>query len=586
MKHAPKLATPSERRQVERTHPALVLLTSEPGLTAPLAPLAVLLAQTLAHDFGDAVLVVHLAEEALPDDHWHAYSGPPSLSPSTSMAGFQARHAGIETDAGHADHLELPVPADPRGAAEVLLDRLRPLFLRYAYVFLDPTARGASFGRFLADEIALSHIPGVVRRLVVLGRDDHGLHAEPAPAPAADHPAVSRRPHTTAGFSLPPPPPWSVLRTRILAPRVTPLPPPELSPEGLGARVAAARRMAGRLVDRLGGSAIEPSGEAYPGSRVVPERCRIRLDVDALGRLEDPVLARLPEAARSSFSRWARALTWRRVGVALGGSGAWGYAHVALLQELEDRGIPVDLIGGSSSGALMGAYYSVLGRAGLDLAVERGRRFETLALFSTITSTVIDLGVEADLGESLLEDLEILLLPVATNLSHARAEVITRSTVASAVRASASAPGVFASTITRAGLYVDGAVTDNVPVVLVERMGADLLLACNPLPPPPSIQIRLPTTPLSDFLAELNPVNRLRDLMVSFELMFHDFGDCEEAETRVVYDPPPETGPLFRTFNYARARELVDEVKREPRFGDTMARALSAWAKLSAPRAG
>lgn len=560
MKHAPKLATPAERRQVERTHPALVMLTAPEAVAAPIGPLTVLLAQALARDFGDAALVVRLAEP-LGDDHWQPISAPPSLSPSTSLSGFHARHGGIATDVGHADRLELPVPADPRGAAEVLLDRLRPLFLRYAYVLVDPSARGAAFGRRLADEIALADMRGVVRRLVVLDREEAPLIVEPAA--------------TT----------WSVLRTRVLTARAEPhLPPRSLSPERLRARLDAARRVVGSLIDRLGGAAIEPAGQPYPASRVVPERCRVRLDLDAIVQQAEPNLAMLPEGTRRTFTRWARALTWRRVGVALGGSGAWGYAHVALLSELEERGVPVDLIGGSSSGALMGAYYAVLGRVGLDLAVERGPRFQRLASLATVTSTVIDLGVEADLGGALLDDLEVLLLPVATNLSHGRAEVITKSTVASAVRASASAPFVFASTITRAGLYVDGAVSDNVPVVLVERMGADLLVACNPLPPPQNVRVRAPTTPLSDFLAELNPLNRLRDLLVSFELMFHDFGDCEEAETRVVYEPPPETSTLFRSFDYGRSRELVEMVKRDEIFRATVQRSADAWAKLAQPR--
>jgi predicted acylesterase/phospholipase RssA len=576
MKHAPKLATPSERRQVERTHPALVMLTAPDAFGAPLGPLTVLLAQALARDFGDAVLVVRLAEH-LGDDHWHHFSGPPSLSPSTSMSGYHARHGGIETDVGHADHLELPVPSDARGAAEVMLDRLRPLFLRYAYVFVDASARGGAFARHLADEIGHAEMRGVVRRMVVLDREEAPLPIE------RERPASRRR--GAAGMSIPPPASWSVLRTRLLDAGAAPhLPPEALSTEGLRARLDAARRMATSLIERLGGAAIEPAGEPYPASRVVPERCRVRVDLAAVAHQAEPNLAMLPEGTRRAFARWARALTWRRVGVALGGSGAWGYAHVALLQELEDRGIPVDLIGGSSSGALMGAYYSVLGRAGLDLVIERGPRFERLALLAAITSTIIDLGVEADLGGALLEDLEILLLPVATNLSHGRAEMITKSTVASAVRASASAPFVFASTITRAGLYVDGAVSDNVPVVLVERMGADLLVACNPLPPPQKVHVRTPTTPLSDFLAELNPVNRLRDLLVSFELMLHDFGDCEEAETRVVYEPPPETGTLFRTFNYGRSRELVEAVKGEESFRATVQRSADAWAKLAAPR--
>ncbi len=232
----------------------------------------------------------------------------------------------------------------------------------------------------------------------------------------------------------------------------------------------------------------------------------------------------------------------------------------------------------------MGAFYAVLGRAGLDLAMTRGNRLGWLAWASTITSTVIDVGAGADVGGVLLEDLEVLFLPVATNLSYGRAEVITRSTVASAVRASSSAPGVFASTITRSGLYVDGAISDNVPVVLVERMGADLLIACNPLPPPARIESAADASPLGDFLAELNPINRLRDLKVSFEMMMHDFGDCEAAETRIVYEPPPESGALFGTFHFNKAAELVRAVEKEPRFQEAVDWSVEAWRKLAEAR--
>jgi len=156
--------------------------------------------------------------------------------------------------------------------------------------------------------------------------------------------------------------------------------------------------------------------------------------------------------------------------------------------------------------------------------------------------------------------------------------------VASAVRASASAPGVFAATIMRSGLYVDGAITDNVPVLLVERMGADLLVACNPLPPPPNVEVRASKSVVGDFLAELNPVRRIMDLKVSFELMMHDFGDCEDADDRIVYEPHPDAGALFRTFAFGRARELCAEVEREDSFQDTIRRCAEAWQRLSAPR--
>jgi NTE family protein len=254
------------------------------------------------------------------------------------------------------------------------------------------------------------------------------------------------------------------------------------------------------------------------------------------------------------------------------------------MRQLEARGVPIDLVGGSSSGSVMGAFYCVLGPAGLDLAIARGPRLAHLALLSLVSSTVIDVGAHLDMGSVEIEDLEVLFLPVATNLSRGRAEVITRSPVASAVRASSSAPGFFASTHTRAGVYVDGAISDNVPVVLVERMGADLLIACNPLPPPAVVSTPTPTSALDDFLNEINPLRRLRELRVSFELMMHDFGDCEPSETRIVYEPPPDAGTLFGTFRFERARDLVAAVEREPGFRDTIERSTVAWGRLSAPR--
>lgn len=568
MKHPPRSSTPSERRQVERTHPALVLLQADEGVNAPIGVLTSLLAQALSSGFGDAVLVVHLtgSGDFEEERRWSQMNGPPSLSPSTSIAGPVSRTPSVDVDGSVAHHLDLALPADPRRAAAALCDKLRQFLLLYTYVFVDASAREPELAAKLIEDLALPELQGVVRRLVFLRRGAEGSSASTPQAPAP------------AG--------WSVLVTYLLDPLHEREALPSQRPRRgrMMGRLDAVRHMGRRLRERLGGEAIEPQGEAYPESRVIPEQCRVRLDLPALARLTEPELSRLAEPARQSFGRWARALTWRRVGIALGGSGAWGYAHVALMRQLGDRGVPIDLVGGSSSGALMGAFYCVLGRPGLELAIERGARMENLAWLSMLTSTVIDLGAGADIGGCLLEDLEVHFLPVATNLSFGRAEVITRSTVASAVRASSSAPGLFASTITRAGLYVDGAISDNVPVVLVERMGADLLVACNSLPPPGVIDVRAEKSPLADFLAELNPIHRLRDLKVSFEMMIHDFGDTEPADHRIVYEPPPDSSALFGTFRFGRARELVDAVEREPRFRDTVDRSVEAWSKLSAPR--
>lgn len=552
--------------KTSKTFPAVIVLQEEPGLGAPLGSLAALLAQTISASFGDSIVVLHAVgwgAHAEHEAHPHAHAPAPSIRVSDdASAHFVAgppsgRYGAIETDRHGSHDFWVHVPEDVFDAREAIRANVRSLGESYAYVVLDLSRLARKVARAVVEYLGSADIGFMARRLVHLTK-------------SRANPVVAAQ--------------WSVLRTDILGPL-----PPDTRPDGplpdAGLRDLAAQG-AGFVRDltaRLGGKAIEPQGEAYPEGRVNPEWCRARLDLAAIAKRRAADLEHVAGPERETLARWARAVTFRRVGIALGGGGSWGYAHVALMQELCDAGVPIDLVGGSSSGSMMGAYYAVLGRRGLDLAIERRKRLAWMGHLSTITSTMIDLTLTADLGHVLLEDVEVIFLPVATNLTRARAEVITHSTVGSGVRASGSAPGLFAATLTRTGLYVDGAITDNVPVVLVERMGADLLIACNPLPPPPRVEVRTPGSPLSDFLAELNPVHRVRDLMVSFALMMHEFGDCEDADTRIVYDPPP-TYPKFSPSEFDRAPEILEAVRKEPIFRETVRKSIDAWHRLSARR--
>jgi NTE family protein len=287
---------------------------------------------------------------------------------------------------------------------------------------------------------------------------------------------------------------------------------------------------------------------------------------------------------RASLSRWARAITDRRIGIALGGSGSWGYAHVALLDALERAGVPIDLVGSSSSGSLMGAYYVVLGRDGLELAVRRGPEFQRMAWTAVMTSAAIEHRLDVDLGLVAIEDLEILFFPVATNLTNAQPELITGSTVGFGVRASGSAPGFFAATVAQDALYVDGAVTDNVPALLLERMGAALVIAANALPPPHGVRVSMPRTRSRALFDELSPSRRAKDLIASLSLMFHDSGDVPTSGTRVLYDPPGKRLALFRTFEFHKAEKILAHVKQEQEFGDAVRASVAAWDALKSPR--
>ncbi|MFO0756937.1 MAG: hypothetical protein U0359_10615 [Byssovorax sp.] len=514
-------------------HPSLVLLVAEGDLVPWLPALSELLAQAIRKDFGESVLI----------------AGVTGDSGSGSPAGQQDEIELLVDDLGIA-RTSIPAPLAVEEATASIGASLTGLGRSYNHTFITTAGRGPGFAKTLADALGSADLGDLAGRLVVLGK---GRQVVP---PVGD---------------------WSILRTEVIAPAA---PASGAGMRGLGAR---ARAIGNLELDRLTRRTQEQRGEPYPEERLDPEWCRLALDLDWL-RVSPLRLDRLPAQAQRSFSRWARAVTGRRVGLALGGSGAFGYAHVALMMALEDRGVPIDLIAGSSSGSLMGAYYACLGRDGLDMVVEARDTLQLFAGLAMVSSAAIELRVDLDLGPVRLEDLEVPLLPVATNLTSGEAEVIRRATVAFGVRASGTAPGLFGSTLARNAVYVDGAITDNVPVLLARNEGAALVVAANAVPPPPGLRVETPRSAIAAFFEELSPLRRTVDLFSSISLLVHAIGDLDARDTPILYDPPPEHFALFRTFEFARAMEIMSDVRQQPEFQRTIDAAERAWNDLRQPR--
>ncbi len=493
--------------------PAVVLLRAGVEIDAPLGRLTALLASTIETLFGEATLVVHLASS----------SGPRA----------EQRRGGVR-------HVWLTVPQD--GHAE---SAVRAALARYRgevrYVFLDPSPYGAS------------------------GDPDQPIWPTWPTWPAWIDQLATQIIHLTRDTETPIVPPRSdcaLLRTVVLADTAVG---DRLSPRR-HVLAAIARGAACDLVYRRPGP--KGRGVPYPRSRVDPAWCRVRLDLADLARTAPASYRELSEAAQRTFGRWARAVTRRRVGLALGGGGAWGYASAALILELEAAGVPIDLIGGSSSGALVGAYYCHAGVAGIERLIAKGPEIARAMPLMVLSSAAAEHMVDADLGGRRLEDLEVPLFPVVTNLSRLRPEVIAEGSIGFGVRASVSAPGIFAPTIARGSIYVDGAVSDNMPVALVESMGADLVICHNPLPAATSHSAR-------------GLLGRLRDFATAFELLLHVAGEREVSGRRVLYSAAPATAPLQTTFEYGSAAQIANLTRDDPRFRAAVDASVAAWQDLS-----
>ena len=179
------------------------------------------------------------------------------------------------------------------------------------------------------------------------------------------------------------------------------------------------------------------------------------------------------------FARLARYLTDTAVGVVLGGGGARGFAHIGVLQALEEAGTPVDQLGGNSMGALIGAQY--MAGVPLDEIRTRTRRFAlggeypTLPLISLLSGRRMERDLKRMFGDTTIEMLWRPFFAAACNLSQATTTVQDNGLLWRAVLASNSPAGLLPPVVREGDLLVDGAILDNIPVAAMRaRLGTPL----------------------------------------------------------------------------------------------------------------
>ncbi len=186
--------------------------------------------------------------------------------------------------------------------------------------------------------------------------------------------------------------------------------------------------------------------------------------------------------AGSDFDRLARSLAGKALGLVLGGGGARGFAHIGVLKALEELGTPIDLVGGTSMGAIIAG----LCARGLDSsAIQRGcARYAgghldlTLPVVSLAAGRKVGQQFRAFFGEREIEDLRIPFFAVSTNLTRAEQVVHRRGGLAAAIRASMSLPGVFPPAVQGGDLLVDGGLVNNVPAdVMRQTSGSGPVIA-------------------------------------------------------------------------------------------------------------
>ena len=180
-----------------------------------------------------------------------------------------------------------------------------------------------------------------------------------------------------------------------------------------------------------------------------------------------------------------------RVGIAFGGGGARGIAHLGVYQRLVELGVPVHCIAGTSIGAIVGA---IVAAGNLDAALEwcsapDWKKLPKLMFETSITSKALTPGRRVEelldglIGAKDFNDLKIPFAAIATDLHTGEKVVMKDGDLLSAVRASMSIPGVFPPVERGGRVLVDGQLVDPVPVSECRAMGADTVIAVDINPP-------------------------------------------------------------------------------------------------------
>jgi NTE family protein len=171
-----------------------------------------------------------------------------------------------------------------------------------------------------------------------------------------------------------------------------------------------------------------------------------------------------------------------RIGLALGGGAAKGYAHIGVLKVLEREKINIDCIAGTSIGSLIGALYcsgiSIKMLEQLSYQIKRRHWVDVIIPKQGLLAGNKAMEIVRLLTKNKsFHELDIPLAVTATNLVTGKEEVLKEGNVAEAVRASISIPGIFVPVYKGDMVLVDGAVLDKVPVDAARQMGADIVIA-------------------------------------------------------------------------------------------------------------
>ena len=233
-----------------------------------------------------------------------------------------------------------------------------------------------------------------------------------------------------------------------------------------------------------------------------------------------------------------------KVGLALSGGGARGFAHLGIIKALEELGVTIDQISGTSAGAIAGAFYShgykpdqileIISNTGFLKSVRPAWSWTGLLNMEGFKEVLLKY-----LPENSFESLKIPLTIAATEIRHGRVTYFNSGELVPRILASSSIPALFNPMVLDGHVYVDGGIMDNMPVrPLVGK--CDFIIGSH-------------SNPVGEFL-DIKNVKEIteRSLLISINVN----SSHSKAHCNVVIEPPGLN--KFSTFDLSRGKEIFE----------------------------
>ncbi|GGY42499.1 patatin-like phospholipase family protein [Pseudoduganella albidiflava] len=220
-----------------------------------------------------------------------------------------------------------------------------------------------------------------------------------------------------------------------------------------------------------------------------------------------------------------------KIGLALGGGAARGFAHIGVIKALEANGILADVVVGTSAGSVVGALYAAGNNAGalqkMAYAMDEAAISDwALPLFGTKSGVLKGVALQSYINKAVnqrpIEKLKLPFGAVASDLKTGQPILFTRGNTGQAVRASSAVPGVFQPVTIGTRTYVDGGLVAPVPVRFTKEMGAEFIIAVN----------------ISTQTEAQAAVSSLEVIMQTFSIMGQRINQYELRDADVVIQPP------------------------------------------------